>query len=104
MSVSSTKGKMGRKRLFEEFEEIGNSSEVEGATKSLEASASSEARGPLHGVVVCLTGLPSDRKNALHSLVEKLGGRYVDSVLPLLIICHLQLGSLFSQLYPRFQC
>lgn len=32
--------------------------------------------GPLTGVVACLTGLTADRKEELHDLVERLGGRY----------------------------
>lgn len=32
---------------------------------------------PLHGVAVCLTGLPADQKKRLHGLVKKLGGTYV---------------------------
>ena len=30
----------------------------------------------LHGVTVCLTGLPADAKEQWHALVEALGGRY----------------------------
>lgn len=54
----------GRKRLLDAFEEIGG-----------KRSRSSLEEKPLHGVVICLTGLNSDKKNNLHALVEKLGGR-----------------------------
>lgn len=57
--------KDGRKRLLDAFEEIGNKS----------SRSVLEPQKPLHGVVICLTGLPGDKKNHLHDLVERLGGR-----------------------------
>jgi hypothetical protein len=68
----------GRKRLIEAFDEI---------SQKRSRSALEEPRGPLHGVVICLTGLTSENKIHLHTLVEKLGGRYVLSMLVYTTFC-----------------
>ena len=66
-----------RKSLLEVFDDLSNDSRSR-AFPSLDASTvskTSNRRRPLHDVVVCLSGLTSERKERLHGVVEGLGGR-----------------------------
>jgi hypothetical protein len=54
----------GRKSLIDAFDEISN-----------KRKRASSADGPLRDVVVCLTGLTSEKKARLHEMIEALGGR-----------------------------
>lgn len=96
----------GGKRLLDVFDEIGQK-------RSRSCSALEEEQqpqGPLHGVVICLTGLTSDKKSRLHTLVEKLGGRYARGfysdiaamAVDIYLILATPLKHIF-QLYSRFQ-
>lgn len=65
--------KGGQKRLFEASEAINNSDRLkQNRRRSLEVENSD---CPLVGLVICLTGLPSEKKSHLHALVQRLGGR-----------------------------
>jgi Fe2+ transport system protein FeoA len=61
---------------------------------------------PLHGVLVCLSGLPADYKTKLHHLVKDLGGRFtsdLDTSMTTHLIANAPCGDKYSTAitYPR---
>ena len=66
-----------------QFEEVSKTSAGTVATKPSSRERQQVKAVPiLHNVVACLSGLSPERKQHYHTLVEKLGGRYVQNWSP----------------------
>jgi len=75
MSFSTSKiGK--RKRPREEVEDRSSGRVKSHSNAQIYDDKKTSIDGPLHGVIVCLSGLAQYRKDDLHQLILSLGGRY----------------------------
>lgn len=47
-------------------------------SENVRANRIPNKKGPLNGVVACLTGFYPEEKEHIHDMIHDLGGRYVD--------------------------
>ena len=83
VATTITAAASGTQQQQLQFEEVSKTSAGTVATKPSSRERQQVKAVPiLHNVVACLSGLSPERKQHYHTLVEKLGGRYVQNWSP----------------------